>query len=343
MIEKIDAPTANPTVRIHQSSPSPQDHQTQSMIAQQSPSWGGGWNNFQGAYLSAVPQTVRNQTHHKRASSGSSITSGGPPSPLSHNTLHPTIATDQTYSPSYHHFEDYHAPQTAKSLPPTYDMSGLFNQVNGYQSVDMRRIQSTGADERASYTLSAPQSVSTMSHPSPATPHTNYEPEYEDQKVYGEKVSDDDMSHYLHFSGGGYPSAVYQQSLQDVFPDQQFTYQQQPMQRIPPNHRQTMMADRLQAAHVDHLRTNSPTACIAAEATDVSLAERIDAGRKRSGRPEPNASVPRATSAADFPQKPIEYVQLLHTRFQQRTERPDTAAVSIRQPAVTRRLKIRHP
>lgn len=64
------------------------------------------------------------------------------------------------------------------------------------------------------------------------------------------------MNQYLQFTGA-YPSQVYQQSLQDVFPDQQFGYQQQPIQRIPANHRQTMMADRLQAA--DHLRTSSPT------------------------------------------------------------------------------------
>ena len=259
MPENNTTQATSPTVRIQKSTPTPPEHlQPQSMIAQQSPFMGGGWNNFQGAYLSAVPRTFKDQTIHKRASSGSSVTSaGGPPSPLSQNTLYPHIATDSNYSPSYN-FEDYQTPHTAKSLPSSHNMSGLFNQANAYSAVDMRRIQSSGTDDRASYALSAPQSVSTMSHNSPATPHTNYENEYEDQKVYGEKASDDEMNQYLQFPGA-YPTAAYQQSLQDVFPDQQFGYQQQPMQRIQANHRQTMMADRLHAAHSDHLRTNSPT------------------------------------------------------------------------------------
>ncbi|EXJ87994.1 hypothetical protein A1O1_04921 [Capronia coronata CBS 617.96] len=134
-----------------------------------------------------------------------------------------------------------------------------------FGAVDMRRIQSTGTDERASYAMSGPQSVSTMSHNSPATPHTTYEPEYDEKHVYGETTTDDDdlLFQYLQFDAG-YPSAAYQQSLQDVFPDQQYAMvypqAQQQMQRMGvPQHRQNMMADRLQAAQQDHLRTNSPT------------------------------------------------------------------------------------
>jgi hypothetical protein len=86
-----------------------------------------------------------------------------------------------------------------------------------------------------------------MSHNSPATPHTNYEPEFDEKNVYG-----------FH------PTPAYQQSLQDVFPDQHFPMAypqaQQNMQRMTvATHRQNMMADRLQAAQQDHLRTNSPT------------------------------------------------------------------------------------
>jgi len=105
-----------------------------------------------------------------------------------------------------------------------------------------------------------------MSHNSPATPHTTYEPEYDVKHEYGEnKSAVDDMIDYLRYDSG-YTNA-YQQSLQDVFPDQHFAnsmaYSQAPqqsMQRLSLNsHRQNMMADRLQAAQHDHLRTNSPT------------------------------------------------------------------------------------
>lgn len=65
----------------------------------------------------------------------------------------------------------------------------------------------------------------------------------------------------------GYPTTAYQQSLQDVFPDQHYSMayaqnqqQQQNMQRMAvASHRQNMMADRLQAAQQDHLRVDSPT------------------------------------------------------------------------------------
>lgn len=248
---------SSPTVRIQPSTPTPSEHSSQSMIAQQSLFVGGGWDYNSTGYLSALPRTFKDHNQHKRASSGSSIISaGGPPSPLSQNTIHPYIATtsDSNYSPSYEF--DYQTPHSAKSLPQ--DMS-LFSNSNGYRAIDMRRIQSSGADDRASYSaLSAPQSVSTMSHNSPATPHTNYETEYDEQKAYGEHGAGETMSQYLPFSGA-YPTAAYQQSLQDVFPDQQFAYPHQPMQRIAPNHRQSMLGDRLQAANNDHLRTNSPT------------------------------------------------------------------------------------
>lgn len=200
----------NPTVRLQQSSPTPQ----QPMLAQP-PFMGGGWNEFQnGAYLSALPKNLQ----HKRGSSGSSVASAGPPSPLSQNTIYPHIATSDANYPSTYDYD--FTPNTAKSLP-----TDMFR----YNAVDMRRIQSSGGD------LSAPSS--TMSHNSPATPQTNYENEY-DEKVFGYP-----------------PTAAYQQSLQDVFPDQQFY--QAPMQRIAPDHRQTTMAGRLQAAQQDHM--SSPT------------------------------------------------------------------------------------
>ena len=250
----------SPTVRVQQSTPTPPES-SQQMLAQQSPFMGGAWNDFHnGAYLSALPKAFKDQRIHKRGSSGSSVASaGGPPSPLSHNTIHPHIATSDFSYPAYNDF-DFPTPQTAKSLPTTHDMSNMFPRANPYGAVDMRRIHSSGADERQSYTISAPQSVSTMSHNSPATPHTNYDTEYDDSKVYGETSLDNDIAQYLQLDPG-YPTAAYQQSLQDVFPDQQFGgYQHQNIQRMTPqSHRQDMMANRLQAVSQDHLRTSSPT------------------------------------------------------------------------------------
>ncbi|KIV79756.1 hypothetical protein PV11_07301 [Exophiala sideris] len=233
---------SSPSVRIQHSTAATTSATTQpSMLAH--PASVGGWNEGYntGAYLSALPKNFQDQRFHKRGSSGSSVTSLGPPSPLNHNNIYPHIVatSDSNFSPSYD-FDYTQTPHTAKS-----DSAMMF--PTNYGAVDMRRIQSTGGDDRASYTMSAPQSVSTMSHNSPATPHTNYEPEYDEKNVYA-----------------GYPTAAYQQSLQDVFPDQSFpmpyTTPQQNMQRMAmQSHRQNMMADRLQAATQDHLRTSSPT------------------------------------------------------------------------------------
>ncbi|EXJ86683.1 hypothetical protein A1O3_03636 [Capronia epimyces CBS 606.96] len=223
----------------------------------------GGWNDGYntGGFLSALPKNFQQeQKFHKRGSSGSSsVASLGPPSPLNHNTIYPHIATgDSSNFPSSYDFDFNQTPHPAKSE------STMMYPTN-FSGIDMRRIQSTGNDERVPYSLSAPQSVSTMSHNSPSTPHTNYEPEYDDKHVYGETtVADDDMMfEYLQFDAG-YPSAAYQQSLQDVFPDQSFgmvyPQAQQQMQRMGvPQHRSNMIADRLQAAQQDHLRTESPT------------------------------------------------------------------------------------
>ncbi|KAJ4518865.1 hypothetical protein HRR83_003845 [Exophiala dermatitidis] len=244
--------SSNPSVRVQQSTPTPSE-QT-SMLAQSS--LVGGWNDGYnaGGFLSAIPKNFQDQRFHKRGSSGSSVTSGGPPSPLNHNTIYPHIVatSDSSNFPSSFDFDFNQTPHTAKSE------SAMMYSTNFGGPVDMRRIQSAGTDDRASYSLSAPHSASTMSHNSPATPQTTYEPEYDEKHVYG------------------YPSAAYQQSLQDVFPDQHFNIdfshaQQQPQQQqqqqqqhnVPrmgmPQHRQNMMAERLQAAQQGHLRTASPT------------------------------------------------------------------------------------
>lgn len=238
----------SPPVRIQHSSPTPTptpapSSQPGPMLAQSAliGGWNDGYNN-PGGFLSALPKNFQDQRFHKRGSSGSSATSVGPPSPLTQNTIYPHIlaTSDSAYPPTYD-FDYHQTPHTAKS-----DSATMY--PTNYGAVDMRRIQSTGTDERTSYALSAPQSVSTMSHNSPATPHTSYEPEYDEKNAL-----------YAY-------NPAYQASLEDVFPGQQFSspmqYQQaqQNMQRMTvQQHRQSMMADRLQAANTDHLRTSSPT------------------------------------------------------------------------------------
>jgi hypothetical protein len=248
----MQRPSLSPTVRISHSSPTPTPALTASspqlpMLAQSA--LVGGWNDGYnaGQFLSALPKTFQDQRFHKRGSSGSSVTSAGPPSPLNHNTIYPHVATSDSTFPTHYDFDYSQTPLTAKS-----DSTIMYPTNTAYGAVDMRRIQSQGVDERgASYNLSAPQSVSTMSHNSPATPHTTFEPEYDEktQQIFGY-----------------HPTAAYQQSLQDVFPDQQYQQQmsfnqaQQSMQRLNVTpHRQTMMADRLQAAQQDHLRPNTST------------------------------------------------------------------------------------
>ena len=260
---KSQAP--HPTVRLHKSSPLAPNDQKQMLV--QSPFNGGGWpEGIPGAqYLNAAyPKHLKHARYHKRASSGSSVTSTGPPSPLDYTTLQPHIATQDHYSPHYENFEYPYTPQsanTSKSLPtPTTDG---YMYPNQYSGIDMRRIHSTGADESASYALSAAPSVSSVGHNSPATPHTNIDIEFDDSKYYGENDKVEGwMQEYLQFEPG-YPqhTPAYHQSIQDVFPDQYgapqnamaFQQQLRPVQQRP-----SMMANRLQAAQQDHLQAHSP-------------------------------------------------------------------------------------
>ncbi|OAP54196.1 hypothetical protein AYL99_11731 [Fonsecaea erecta] len=113
----------------------------------------------------------------------SSVTSLGPPAPLTQNTIYPHIAaaSNSSFPPSYL-FDHSQAPHTAKSD------SAMMYPTN-FDAVDMRRIYSIGAGEGASDALSAPQSVPTMSHNSRATSHTAFEPEFGEKSVSGDETS----------------------------------------------------------------------------------------------------------------------------------------------------------
>jgi hypothetical protein len=287
----------HPTVRLHQSTPSPisqSSNNNQSMLTQ-SAFVGSGWGNesFPGAgYLNAntIPRGFKRRAYHKRKSSGSSVTSAGPPSPLDHTTAYPQIATSDLshLSPSFDSF-DYTSPlraHTPKLLPtpvgtPTSNsfMASQYHHAGGQDATgypqNMRRLQTSAPDEDVSYAFSAPQSVSSMSHNSPATPHTNYEVDYDDQKnLYPGKdeVVDSQMNGDLQFDTG-YQSAAFNHAMQDVFPDQMYSssssYPAQTQPAVPrfnshlSPHR-SMFANRLQAANQDHLtaRTSSPVTSV---------------------------------------------------------------------------------
>lgn len=220
-----------PSIHIQQPTPSPSSSDQRSMIAQ-SHFAGGIWPGMGGEYLSAIPRNFQDPRYHKRGSSGSSVTSAGPTSPHQANTYNPRIVTSESdYSPSSYDFE---YPQTAKSAYSVPD-SMMFQGNPAFGGIDMRRIHSSGNDDRASY---GPQSVSTMSHHnSPATPQTWDDP-YGDEKQFR----------------GSYQSTAYQQSLQDVFPEQPMTFNASKMN----NHRHTLQ-EQFSKSQQQHLRTGSPT------------------------------------------------------------------------------------
>lgn len=205
------------------------------MIAQQH-SGRGFWPGMGTDFLSAVPRNIQDQQiFHKRGSSGSSVASAGPASPHQTASFHPQIA-DADYSPS--RFElDYPSTTTTKShfLMPE---QAMFQTNAGYNTTDMKRIHSPGHDERVSY---GPQSVSTSlsHHNSPATPPT-----------WGDSYDDN----------GTFSSVAYQQSLQDVFPDQPIiTYNGNGSNNVNKmNHRHTLQ-EQFSRSQQQHLRTGSPT------------------------------------------------------------------------------------
>ncbi len=296
---------SNPTVRIHQSTPSPghgsQSTDNQLMLAQGA-FLGSGWGNegFPAGYLDTLPR--KTGTYHKRLSSASTVTSAGPPSPHDHDSPFCQIASgDSSHFSPLENFDCVSTPQQnpfSKSLPtPVCTPTTNIFMPPGYQKVPVsqdnprysapatKRIHSaTGEDDGASFAFSGPQSVSSMSHHSPATPHTNYDPEYDEKNfVRGESIhSDIDkwMDEYLLFDPGYPQSAAFSQAMQDVFPDQIYstptsqTFSQQSQPNMPhtgshlsPYRTTNVFTNRLQAANQDHMaqRTNSPVTSVTRE------------------------------------------------------------------------------
>lgn len=198
---------SNPTVRIHQSTPSPshgiQSHNNQLMLEQDA-FLPNDWANegLPGAgYLDPVPTKPRG--YYKRLSSPSTVTSAGPPSPHDHTSPFCQIATnsDSAHYSSLDNLDCVSPPppqqqqnNLSKSLPtpvgtPTsttfmpagYKNAPLRENIR-YPASAMRRIHSAiGDDDATSFAFTAPHSASSMSHDSPATSHTNYDAELEER------------------------------------------------------------------------------------------------------------------------------------------------------------------
>ncbi|KAL9622425.1 MAG: hypothetical protein Q9160_003269 [Pyrenula sp. 1 TL-2023] len=261
-------------------------------------SWGSSGELLSPDYFrqSASQQGFR---HHKRASSSSSTTSGGPPSPLDQTSSFPQIARSDTSdypSPSHYDSGDMYAPQgqLSKSLPTPVDtpITNTFvpseyqqsfalpaPEHNELNSATMKRLRSEGFpdDDAASHGFSGPYSASEMSHNSPATPHTNYEGDFDDggammnagESSLSAKKWMDMYSQFNDAAGYGgsamqnmamFPEGLYKPNVQSA----PLSPSSQMMGKVPRQgpqyHRRMIMADRLQAAGQDHLRaqTQSP-------------------------------------------------------------------------------------
>lgn len=291
----------NPTVRIHQSTPSPghgvQSNDNQSMLAQAA-FLGNDWGNEglpAAGYLDPPPRKAGG--FHKRLSSVSTVSSAGPPSPHDHtspfcrvvnsDSLHysPLDDLDCASTPPQHQFPKslptpVCTPTSNTFMPPGYQNTVPSQENTRYSAPAIRRIHSAAAeDDTSSFAFSGPHSASSMSHDSPATPHTNYDAEFEDKNIARGEEFYPDMDRRMHGYlplDLGYPqSAAFSQAMQDVFPDQvysnpptqNFSQQSQPnmphtSSHLSPYRNINMFANRLQAANQDHMaqRTHSPVA-----------------------------------------------------------------------------------
>lgn len=136
---------------------------------------------------------------HERSSSGSSVTSAAPTSPLDHTVSYPHVASSEPYSPSASEYLDpYTTPHSdfSKSLPTPIDTpvsSSSFYNLHNYSTtndVDVNQFpmairrshydQAPVDDDAGSYQHSVAQSVSSMSHNSPKTPLAAFPDEFDD-------------------------------------------------------------------------------------------------------------------------------------------------------------------
>ncbi|KAL9114030.1 MAG: hypothetical protein Q9227_001802 [Pyrenula ochraceoflavens] len=304
-MQSVSPRPLHPGIRVQHSTPSPgvssanlqQGHNMLGHMPYMSNDWASN-----GALLSPVnfQQNLSGAgRHHKRASSGSSIASNGPPSPLDGTTTYPYIAQSDA--------SDFNSPsnldsldnmlaashsQTSKSLPtpvhtPTQHsfLPSEYSALHGLSSQDIQDVGQIAMkrsrpdltdDDAASYGYSqGHHSVSSVSRNSPATPQTNYEGDFDDQKMMmhsGESAEDIQSWVDKYLRAGSATGFGPQMQNMQMFPEG-LNYggmQSSPVSssnkisnRPAPlniHHYRKVMSDRLQAANQDHLqaRTQSP-------------------------------------------------------------------------------------
>jgi hypothetical protein len=277
---------SNPTVRL-QKVPQSSGYTLQSNLDQhipaQQPEYLRGDSNrdFSSAqYLDPAPQKIKGS--HRRISSGSSNNS------------------NDSFSPHPRQFESLPTPLGTPDSS-TFQSPGYQKPLGGsqdnikYLSAAMRRLQSaTADDDTASLAFSGPPSVSSMSHDSPATPHTSYEPESEIQgcgrggniDLEGDGWMNDC---YPLASSGGYsqPASFTQQNIfndqsYQIPTSQSFAPQPQPnmshhVSQVSPYQATNAFALRLQAANSGHTtqRANSPVTSVARERSPFNRYNRL--------------------------------------------------------------------
>ena len=301
-MQPVSPRPSQPGIRVQHSSPSPgahsarlsQGHDMLGNMQYMNSDWASN-----GALLSPV-NFHRNtpgsaSRHHKRASSGSSIASNGPPSPLDSTILYPHIAASDTsdFSPAqYDSFENMFATQqhsqTPKSLPtpvntPTqnsflpseYQTYGFSShEIQELMSSMKRSRQDIPDDDAGSYSYSQGHpSVSSVSRNSPATPQTNYDGDFEEQKMMMNTGKDSRDTHWrtdIYLQSDSTAAFGHQMPNMQMYPDSNYgSMQNSPAptnkkvsNRPAPLNTQyrKMISDRLQAASQDHLRarTQSP-------------------------------------------------------------------------------------
>lgn len=203
----------NPPIRVQQSTPTPTPHlsrepsHSQNSMLLENPLSRSEWQSYEGtvdqlspAALQHLQSPQRRGRGHQRASSGSSIGSAGPPSPYDHSTSNPYIAHSEAsslspsgYDSSYDDISSADAEGSAafskpSSQPPhtsflapafqnynpsTHDSETTFAAQMAMKQALMEQHGSVEEDVPG-FSYSGRHSVSSIGHPSPATPSTSY-------------------------------------------------------------------------------------------------------------------------------------------------------------------------